>query len=64
MTKQEYDKMLGINNFEPKHTTPKERKVKLAVALKGKDEKYWNKCTSKQLSGINNQLFDLPITHN
>ena len=32
--------------------TPKEKKIKLAIALKGKDKKYWNKMTSKNLGGM------------
>lgn len=38
-----------------KHNTPKKRKIQLAIVRFGKDYEYWNKMTSKQLSGMLNK---------
>ena len=47
--KIEYRKIMGLDFII---VTPKEKKIKLAIALKGKDKKYWNKMTSKSLGGM------------
>lgn len=49
LTKEEYKKYFVDNGIR---TTPKEKKIKIAIALKGKDKKYWDKMTSRQLSGM------------
>ena len=45
----EYRRIMGLDFIL---VTPKEKKIKLAIALKGKDKKYWNKMTSRQLGGM------------
>jgi len=45
----EYRKIMGLDFI---FVTSKDRKIKLAIALKGKDKKYWSKMKSKNLSGM------------
>jgi hypothetical protein len=52
MAEKQYKEMYPVFT----HVTPKDRKITLIVALKGKDRKYWSKVKSKNLGGILKKL--------
>ena len=45
----EYRKIAGLDFV---YIKPKDKKIKMAILLYGKDKKYWQRMKSKNLSGL------------